>query len=57
MISSMMRFGIEFLRFHQQALIAGLSLTQWISLALAIAGGVLLAKTGNTKPIPQPAHA
>lgn len=56
-ISSMMRFGIEFLRFHQQALIAGLSLTQWISLALAIAGGVLLAKTGNTKPIPQPAHA
>ncbi len=43
-ISSVLRFGVEFFRFHEQALPFGmpLSITQWISLALILAGlGVL----------------
>ena len=43
-LSSAMRFGIEFLRFHQQPLSYGLSLTQWISIALGLAGVVLLMR-------------
>lgn len=43
-LSSAMRFGIEYLRVHQQPLTAGLSLTQWISLGLGIAGVALLAR-------------
>jgi phosphatidylglycerol:prolipoprotein diacylglycerol transferase len=43
-LSSVLRFGIEFLRFHQQPLTSGLSLTQWISLALGLAGLVLLLR-------------
>ena len=39
--SSALRFWIEFYRFHEQALIAGLSLTQWISL-LIVAGVLVL---------------
>jgi phosphatidylglycerol:prolipoprotein diacylglycerol transferase len=40
--SSVLRFWIEFYRFHEQSLIAGLSLTQWISLVLIVAGGLVL---------------
>jgi phosphatidylglycerol---prolipoprotein diacylglyceryl transferase len=36
------RFGIEFFRFHEQGLRAGLSYTQWISLATLVAGLMLL---------------
>ena len=40
---SIARFGIEFFRFHEQGLHAGLSYTQWISLATLIAGlGLIL---------------
>lgn len=44
LISSVIRFLIEFERFHEQALPFGLplSITQWIALALAIVGGALL---------------
>lgn len=35
---STFRFGVEFLRHHEQALTGGLSNTQWISLATLIAG-------------------
>jgi phosphatidylglycerol---prolipoprotein diacylglyceryl transferase len=35
---SVARFGIEFFRFHEQGLHAGLSYTQWISLATLVAG-------------------
>ena len=56
-LSSVMRFGIEFVRFHQQALILGLSLTQWISLALAVAGAVLLTRVKGSTSLPEAAHA
>jgi phosphatidylglycerol:prolipoprotein diacylglycerol transferase len=56
-LSSVMRFLIEFVRFHQQALILGLSLTQWISLGLAVAGVILLGRSKGSTPIPQTAHA
>jgi phosphatidylglycerol:prolipoprotein diacylglycerol transferase len=56
-VSSIARFGIEFLRFHQQALQGGLSLTQWMSIALAAAGAVLLARTRKTTAVPQTVHA
>jgi len=43
-ISSIVRFLIEFERFHEQALPFGLplSITQWIAIGLAITGAVLL---------------
>lgn len=43
-LSSTLRFFIEFDRFHEQALPFGLplSITQWIAIVLAIAGGILL---------------
>ena len=41
-VSSVFRFIIEFYRFHEQSLIAGLSLTQWISLVLIVAGTLVL---------------
>jgi phosphatidylglycerol:prolipoprotein diacylglycerol transferase len=41
-VSSILRFWVEFYRFHEQALVAGLSLTQWISLALIVAGAIVL---------------
>ena len=43
-VSSVLRFVIEFFRFHEQALPFGLpfSLTQWISLALIVAGAWIL---------------
>jgi phosphatidylglycerol:prolipoprotein diacylglycerol transferase len=45
-LSSIARFLIEFTRFHEQALPFGLplSITQWIALALALAGSVLLLR-------------
>ncbi|MGD1096044.1 MAG: prolipoprotein diacylglyceryl transferase [Bryobacteraceae bacterium] len=43
-LSSVARFGIEFTRFHEQGLYFGLSLTQWISIALALAGTALLLR-------------
>ena len=41
-----LRFAIEFTRFHQQALPFGLpfSITQWIAIALAVAGGIILLR-------------
>jgi phosphatidylglycerol:prolipoprotein diacylglycerol transferase len=60
LLSSVMRFGIEFTRFHEQALPFGLpfSITQWIAMGLAIAGAALLwsPKSVPTKAIPSPAH-
>ena len=41
-ISSVFRFAIEFYRFHEQDLWQGLSLTQWISIALFLLGGAIL---------------
>jgi phosphatidylglycerol---prolipoprotein diacylglyceryl transferase len=35
---SVLRFGIEFVRHHDQALVSGLALTQWISLGTLVAG-------------------
>ncbi len=45
LISSIIRFLIEFERFHEQALPFGLplSITQWIAIGLAIAGAIILA--------------
>jgi phosphatidylglycerol:prolipoprotein diacylglycerol transferase len=40
--SSVARFLIEFTRFHEQGLYAGLSITQWIAVALTGLGALLL---------------
>lgn len=56
-LSSIARFVIEFWRAHAQGLVLGLSLTQWISLALAAVGFVLLARAGKTARVSQPAAA
>jgi phosphatidylglycerol:prolipoprotein diacylglycerol transferase len=44
-LSSAARFVIEFTRFHEQGLYWGLSLTQWIAIAVAFAGAMLLARS------------
>jgi phosphatidylglycerol---prolipoprotein diacylglyceryl transferase len=44
---SIVRFIVEFFRNHEQGLIAGLSLTQWISLATLAAGLWLLLRPGR----------
>jgi prolipoprotein diacylglyceryltransferase len=44
-LSSVARFAIEFTRNHEQALQMGLSLTQWISIAVALAGVALLVRS------------
>jgi phosphatidylglycerol:prolipoprotein diacylglycerol transferase len=54
-LSSAARFGIEFTRFHEQALPFGLalSITQWIAIGLAGVGAVLLLRppaSANVKP-------
>ena len=51
LISSIVRFLIEFERFHEQALPFGLpfSITQWIAIGLAIAGAILL--TPKAQPL------
>src|ERR1700722_7092945 len=43
-LSSIARFAIEFTRFHEQGLHAGLSITQWISVGVALAGIILLVR-------------
>ena len=52
-VSSALRFWVEFYRFHEQALPFGLplSLTQWISIALMLAGAAILVK------LPRPADS
>lgn len=42
LLYSIARFTIEFFRYHDQGLVAGLSLTQWISLATFASGAVLM---------------
>jgi phosphatidylglycerol:prolipoprotein diacylglycerol transferase len=49
---SVVRFLIAFVRNHEQSLVGGLSLTQWISLATLLAGALLLR---NRQPSPVPA--
>jgi phosphatidylglycerol:prolipoprotein diacylglycerol transferase len=49
LISSVARFLIEFERFHEQATAYGLSITQWIAIALAIVGAILL--TPKAQPL------
>lgn len=46
LLSSVMRFLIEFTRYHEQGLYYGLSLTQWIAIPLALGGLVLMARPG-----------
>ena len=41
---SSVRFLVEFFRNHEQDLVAGLSLTQWISLGTLLAGALLLLR-------------
>ena len=48
------RFIIEFFREHEQALVGPFSLTQWIAIALAIAGAVLLVRTKQPSAATQP---
>lgn len=54
-LSSIARFLIEFTRYHEQGLHFGLSITQWIAIALAGAGAMMLA--GPAKAIQRPATA
>jgi phosphatidylglycerol:prolipoprotein diacylglycerol transferase len=60
LLSSVLRFGIEFTRFHEQALPFGLpfSITQWIAIVLALTGAALLwlPQSAPAKAIPQPVH-
>ncbi len=47
---SVVRFVVEFFRNHEQELLAGLSLTQWISLGTLVAGVFLLFRPRRTAP-------
>jgi len=52
------RFIIEFFRFHEQPLVWNLSITQWISLSLVALGAVLLVRLRASipaAPVPSPA--
>ena len=53
-ISSVLRFIVEFFRYHEQALPFGLplSITQWISLGLIIVGSAILWMTRAPRPAP-----
>jgi phosphatidylglycerol---prolipoprotein diacylglyceryl transferase len=53
-ISSVMRFLIEFTRYHEQGLHFGLSVTQWIAIGVALGGAALLAAGRSAKPAPAP---
>jgi phosphatidylglycerol:prolipoprotein diacylglycerol transferase len=50
---SIARFIVEFYRNHEQSLVAGLSLTQWIALALLFAGSAILIRVRQTALAPQ----
>jgi len=58
-LSSIARFGIEFTRFHEQALPFGLplSITQWIAIALAGVGAALLLRHPASAKVSPRAHA
>jgi phosphatidylglycerol:prolipoprotein diacylglycerol transferase len=58
-LSSVLRFFIEFTRNHEQALPFGmpLSITQWIAIGLAAAGAVLLVRARRPAAVRQPVHA
>jgi phosphatidylglycerol:prolipoprotein diacylglycerol transferase len=58
-MSSVLRFLIEFTRNHEQALPFGLplSITQWIAIGLAAAGAVLLVRARKPAGLGQPVHA
>jgi phosphatidylglycerol:prolipoprotein diacylglycerol transferase len=58
-LSSALRFGIEFTRFHQQALPFGLpfSITQWIAIALALVGAALLMRPSRAAVPGHTVHA
>ena len=43
------RFIIEFFRSHEQGLVAGLSLTQWIALGLLVSGTALLTRVRQSR--------
>ena len=47
---STLRFCVEFFRNHEQGLLLGLSLTQWIALALGALGVAVLAHANNFLP-------
>lgn len=51
-IYSTIRFLVEFFRNHEQSLVLGLSLTQWIALGLLVVGAAILAvpKSGTASP-------
>ncbi|MDZ4799352.1 MAG: prolipoprotein diacylglyceryl transferase [Bryobacteraceae bacterium] len=54
---STVRFLVEFVRNHEQSLIMGLSLTQWISLGTLMAGLWLILRPGAVKVPSPPATA
>jgi phosphatidylglycerol:prolipoprotein diacylglycerol transferase len=45
------RFVIEFFRFHEQDLQLGLSLTQWLALALAATGAILMLRGARKQQV------
>ncbi len=49
-LSSALRFLIEFTRFHEQGLYYSLSLTQWIAIGLALGGVALLVRRSEPSP-------
>jgi phosphatidylglycerol---prolipoprotein diacylglyceryl transferase len=49
---SVVRFLVEFVRNHEQSLVWGLSLTQWISLATLAAGAAMLVRTRRRVLVP-----
>jgi phosphatidylglycerol:prolipoprotein diacylglycerol transferase len=53
-LSSVARFFVEFVRNHEQALIAGLSLTQWISFVTFAAGIWLVMRPGARTVVATP---
>jgi len=57
LLSSISRFSIEFVRFHEQGLHYGLSWTQWISIGLAIVGVFLLARPTEPSKVSTPLAA
>jgi phosphatidylglycerol:prolipoprotein diacylglycerol transferase len=50
---SIARFIIEFFRNHEQSLVAGLSLTQWIALGLLALGAAILVRIRQVELAPQ----